>query len=95
MKLVPKEKAGIYPPKNGWKAHTAYSCEVSFSAGNPAHMCIFYTGFLNKDGKPANYNRGFNPTWEDTFPIRSFYYLKAIRKLDIDFNKYPEWTDRC
>ncbi len=94
MKLIPKEKAGIHPPKGGWKKNTLYECEVSFSSKNPAHTCVFYSGFLNPKGEPSGYNRAFNPTWEDEIVrITDVYYLKAVRKLNVDFSAYLKWSN--
>lgn len=70
-------KGTIVPPPGGWKNQSWYAVDVSFSATNPIHEGIIYTGFwigaysfvITTDGEPES--------------IRSAYYIKGIRKLDI------------
>lgn len=50
-------KQTLILPKDGLKPHTWYIVNVSFSAGNPKHKALFYTGFLNgKNNMPGGYS---------------------------------------
>ena len=69
----------IIPPIDGWKAHTVYHVEASFSPGNPVHGYLFFSGFLNGPKKtPGGYNE-FYGTEGATF--NEVYYLRVIRTI--------------
>ena len=63
-----------------FEEHSSYVVEVSMFGGNPIYQDIFYTGFLNGNGKtPGGYNRLMSSDSEYT----DIYYMKIIRKVDI------------
>lgn len=75
-------KKTVIPPSGGWKENTYYIVDVAFSANNPIHRKIFYTGFLNSAGNPCGYNKfGF---CEDKLELKDAYFVRVIRELDLN-----------
>jgi len=73
------------PPKNGWKPDTYYIVDAAFSANNPIHRKIFYTGFLDDKGAPCGYNGFAKFSGGDySYDISDVYYIKAIREIDME-----------
>lgn len=84
---------GIFPPEGGWQEQTWYLCEVSYRYGNPVHKCLFYTGFLNKEGRPNGYNSiiQINGGRDSGFlEISDARYLKALAPL-VAQNEDMDW----
>jgi len=71
----------VFPPPEGWIEHGVYLVEVSANSNNPIHQAIFYTGYLNNKGEPANYNQLWNPTWDGPTPIDKMFYVKIVYYL--------------
>ena len=72
------------PPLEGWKAHTYYLVEVSFSSHNPVHLAILAVGFLginSSEGIPGNYSEIWKNSYDHTYHYRDVYYIKAIKEL--------------
>ena len=70
------KKRTIIPPEEGWEDDEWYAIDVSFGAGNPIHEGVYYRSevglysfVITTDGQAEN--------------IRSVYYMKGIRKLNI------------
>jgi hypothetical protein len=74
---------GIHPPEGGWKERTYYVVDVRMHLTNPVHRVIFYSGFLD-DGTPCGYNQLWHGVYEDRYNIKDAYYLKAIRKIQME-----------
>jgi hypothetical protein len=74
----------VIPPVEDWTAQTMYLVEVAYNANNPIHRALFYSGFLDTNGKPGNYN-GVIPVipcgteYEPTPEIDQIFYLKVIK----------------
>ncbi len=71
----------IDKPVFGWSAHCYYLVDVAFSASNPIHRAILYTGFLD-NGEPAGY-ANFWGSYEFPIPYsqKKIYYLAVVRQL--------------
>lgn len=78
--------SGIYPPEGGWKRLTHYIVEVAFNEFNPIHRSILYTGFIEDDGTPGNYN-GIFSQGEAHSTFKDVYYIRAIAELVIPKEK--------
>ena len=62
-----------------WAAHTVYLVDVAFRAGNPIFRALFFTGFLNEDGTPGNYNQFYGVGEAgDVNRYLDCYYLKPL-----------------
>lgn len=72
---------GIYPPENGWKAKSHYIIEVKFFKTNLPHRKLFYTGFLDNEGRPGSYSWIINSS--KRFTIDDAYYMKVIEEIDL------------
>lgn len=88
MRQTPLElgirRGTVVPPSDGWEAHSWYLVEVAFTAGNPIHRSLFFTGFLNGKYKtPGGYNQlvPLNTPGGENSEIHHTFYIKAIRKL--------------
>lgn len=83
---MPDERT-ILEPEGGWEENSWYQLEVSFRPGNPAHLALLYTGFLNglrndrKKGSPGGYHMLVNPTWERNRLISDLHYMRPIKCL--------------
>jgi len=65
-----------------WKKNTWYLVDVSYRKTNPIHRALFFTGFLNSDGKPGGYNMIISHSYgEKPFGYKEAYYLKVIREI--------------
>jgi hypothetical protein len=78
-----KKKGTVIAPVDGWETNTYYEVKVAFSSINTIHKAVFYSGFVRK-GKPCGYNCLLHPIYDNKPSIGSTYYLKVIRKLDLD-----------
>lgn len=90
MKLELKQKTdnkGIIPPEGGWSERTWYVVDVKYFEHNPVHSALFFTGFLDNKNRPNGYNYLTAPSYDDCISISDCYYLKAVRKLDIDLDE--------
>lgn len=73
------------PPEGGWKPSTWYLVDVKYTAGNPVHRSLFYSGFLNgnRDGTiPGGYNCLVplsGPSEDGVTSFGGVRYLKAVR----------------
>lgn len=81
-----KNGAHIFMPAEGWKPQTWYLVEKSMSSGNPVHSGLFFSGFLDKDGKPSGYNgcicTNTAPSESgDSSEIMEHHYLKPLVEL--------------
>ena len=94
MKFV-KERE-IIPPQAGWNEEAVYVVEVSFSATNPVHRAIFFSGYLHKISPsmrdvpvavdrqglyPGSYAQLWNPTWDHVEPLGKVHYMKVLEWL--------------
>lgn len=70
-------------PKGGWKEHTFYVVDVSFSIDNIIHRDLFFTGFLDHEKKPAGYNKFFNAEYTISYAV----YLRVVEEV-LDWNKH-------
>lgn len=78
--LVTERK--VIPPIDGWQERTYYRVFVSFNANNPVHEAIFYSGFLNGQGRtPGGYNQAWNPTWDNPVSLRELFFLEVKNVL--------------
>lgn len=81
--VTPREKkikrGTIIPPEGGWENQTWYAVDVAFSAGNPIHAAVLYSGFFDigsyvfvvtEDGTPCK--------------IGELFYMKGIRKINVE-----------
>lgn len=75
----------IIPPESGWEEHTLYYVEVAFNRGNPIHKSLFFSGFLSRNGEPAQYSQLWNPSYEQTYKLSDIFYLKVLDKLEVKF----------
>jgi hypothetical protein len=84
LDLPPRKE--IIEPKQGWHENSYYAVEASFSANNPMHRYIFYTGFLNgKGGGPGAYNMFMDFTnVEERLTISDVYYLRPLSCFGYD-----------
>ena len=64
-----------------WKSETWYLVDVSYRKTNPIHRALFFTGFLNIDGKPGGYNMIISHSYQNHFGYSDIYYLKVIREI--------------
>ncbi len=76
----------IEGPVNGWEPHCLYLVEVSYNATNPIHRALFFSGFLDDTGYPANYNGVMQRTpytheTEMAVSIQEIYYLCVVEML--------------
>ena len=71
-------------PKEGWKEKTYYIVEAAFSANNPIHRKIFFSGYLH-NGQPAGYNcfATFGAGSEH-LTIEDAYFIKVVREIALD-----------
>lgn len=83
MKLPAEKK--IHEPEGGWAPSSWYVVEVAYTASNPIHRTLFYSGFLT-DGKPGAYNQLIHPSYDDENKASDAYYLKPVRCLSINSN---------
>ncbi len=67
----------IIPPRGGWKEHTWYLVDVSYSKNNPIHRDLLYTGFLGQQGQPQGYHALY--AQGDCNGIQEVSYLKALK----------------
>lgn len=74
------EKRTIIEPKEGWKAHTVYLCDVAFSKHNPIHRALVAIGFVEK-GKPGNYSEAWSNSYDTSYQFRELHYCKPIKEL--------------
>ena len=64
-----------------WKSETWYLVDVSYRKTNPIHRALFFTGFLNENGKPGGYNCIISHNYIKHFGYKEVYYLKVIREI--------------
>ena len=69
----------IIPPRSGWEPQSYYLVEAAFHKSNPINGYVFYTGFIDHDGRPGGYNE-FAGTGRLT--ITNCVFLRAIRLLE-------------
>ena len=74
-----KKKQTIIPPEGGWKPNTYYLVEAAFSETNPIYGYIFFTGYLDDNGTPSQYN--FFCLYAEDLDISNVYYMRAIKEL--------------
>ena len=79
-----EEAPQVLPPKEGWKNHTYYLVEVSFSQSNPVHLAILGVGFVGINapkGVPGNYSEIWCNAYSRPYKFREAHYIKAIKEL--------------
>lgn len=79
-----EKESKVIPPTEGWKEHTYYLVEVSYSPSNPVHLAILAVGFLginSPEGVPGNYSEIWTNTYDHAYPFREAHYLKVIKEL--------------
>lgn len=79
-----KEKPEVIPPENGWKNHTYYLVEVSYSSTNPTHLAILGVGFVGINappGTPGNYSEFWNNSYDRPHRFSEAYYIRALQEL--------------
>jgi hypothetical protein len=69
-------------PEGGWKPSTNYVVEAAYNSHNPIHKYIFYSGYLCDKGFPGSYSGILSADGEKA-SIKSLYYLKAIKEIDM------------
>ena len=72
------KKGTVIEPEGGWLERRYYIVYAAFSAFNPIHRYIFFTGFLDSSGRPNGYNQFFGG--ENS--ISDTYYLEAISLVE-------------
>ena len=80
--LVPANLCGFRDtPDGGWKPQTYYAVQLSCFSSNPVFDCLFYTGFLDKDGRPTNGRFIANGYHADDVNFRKLNYLRVINEV--------------
>lgn len=80
LRDLPPAERTILPPPGGWEEESYYVVAVSVNSNNPVFTAIFYTGYLNENGTPGNYN-GLTSTPNELIPLRKCHYLRVLKKL--------------
>ena len=79
-----KEKPEVILPDGGWKSHTYYLVEVSFSPSNPTHLAILGVGFVGinaPSGVPGNYSEIWSNSYDRPHKFSEAHYIKALKEL--------------
>lgn len=71
----------ILKPTQGWDAHAWYIVEVAYEPNNVIHKALFYSGYLDGEGRPGGYNCLINPSYDCNPSIGKVYYLAVINKI--------------
>jgi len=71
----------IVTPEGGWKEHTYYVIQVSYSSNNPVHTAILGVGFLKEDGSPGNYSEIWNNSYGGVKTFRSAWYIEVVKVI--------------
>ena len=77
--LVPKKE--IVTPEGGWKEHTYYVVQVSYSSTNPVHTAILGVGFLQENGYPGSDSEIWNNSYEGVKAFRSAWYVEVVKVI--------------
>ena len=81
---IPKQ---LIKPRGGWKERTWYLVDVEYFKGNPRHRSLFFSGFLNGEGKtPGGYSGlvgtgGYVDDHSGPGAWRDVRYLRFVRRL--------------
>jgi len=62
------------------KSSTHYIVDVAYSSVNVIHRSIFYTGFLDDEGIPSNYNGIFSQGSQEN-KFSDIYYMKIVSEI--------------
>ena len=75
-----------HPEPTGLQTNTYYRCKVQLYENNMEHEAIFYSGFVDKEGKPGGYACIMEPTYD-----YNQKYVKGKMKVTIG-EKLFSWS---
>ena len=78
--IMPHKYKTIFSPAGGWREKTYYVVKVSFSAQNPIHEAIFFTGFL-RHGRPSEYNKIFCSNYEIDYDYNCAHFIRPVKEI--------------
>jgi hypothetical protein len=81
MVMPTNKKRLIIPPAEGWKSRAYYIIEVAYSAYNPIHRCMYFSGFLSR-GEPNGYS-GVMSSDNETSQAE-FWYMRVLYQIAIE-----------
>ena len=88
---------GVIAPQEGWQPNTYYLVNVKLDPRNVLHRAVFYSGFLNDQEEPEEYNTLWAARYNQTrrYSLDDVWHMSVVKVLGTrqDFEAPEELKD--